>query len=100
MIRPNCPSPGTTILTFADASLVAEHAGHYVRLTGTSAADGAFPILDVPTATSMLVAGFASREAVSASYTIVAGVGPVPANPRAGTPVYRVSELTRDWRRA
>jgi hypothetical protein len=76
------PVPGSAALSFEIAALVEDHAGLYLRIAGSGSYDGAFPIVGVPSATSMLVAGFAADASFSATYSILAGVGPVPSNPR------------------
>ncbi|UQA63942.1 hypothetical protein E8A73_039205 [Polyangium aurulentum] len=90
------PGPmGATEYTVMGAAFSEADVGRYLRVTGSvnGGNSGAFPIVAVSSATTAVVVNAkAVAEEFPATYTVVAGAGPVPGNPN--DPIAGGDELT------
>jgi hypothetical protein len=77
---------GAAAYDLPGAALDAEHAGRYLEVGGATQPGnaGRFPIVAVPSPTTAVVGnpGAVEEPAFTGAYTVLAGAGPVPNNPR------------------
>jgi hypothetical protein len=86
---------GVATYTQRGASFSPEHVGLHLRIDGARVAanGGAFPIVGVPSADTLLVAApRAGDEEIVGRFAILAGLGPVPGNPN--DPIEDGDEIT------
>jgi len=86
---------GATEYTVVGAAFSKADVGRYLRVTGSGNGgnSGAFPIVAVTSATTAVVVNAkATAEVFAATYTVVAGAGPVPGN--SNDPIAGGDELT------
>lgn len=79
------PAGGGALYRLPGAAFTADDAGRYLDVRGAAPGNaGRFPIVAVPAADRVVLGNpaAAAEAAFDASYTVIAGAGPVPNNPR------------------
>jgi hypothetical protein len=80
------PMSGPAMYQLPGATFTADVAGRYLEIRGAAQPGnvGRFPIIAVPAPTTLIVGNPAAiaETAIGAQFTVVAGAGPVPNNPR------------------